>query len=842
MNITWNSCFVVVVVCINYFCCLVNSQPFGYPTANLSTKWTNSPSAPHSVDFNDGSTVRAILLRGALGFGPRYACGFFCNGDCDTYLFAIYIVQTNSGGGITHGGFPQVVWSANRDNPVKLNATLDLTSDGDLILRDVGGTIAWSTNTGGKSVVGLSLTEIGNLVLFDKNNNTVWESFDHPTDSLVLGQKLVLGQELAASVSVSNWCRGGLYSLSVTNQGLAAFIESNPPQPYYEATFNGNKTGKEPSYVRFLNGSLAFYILSSEPSQPDRVISVPIASSAQYMRLDNDGLLRVYEWIPTEWKEVADIFKEYFRECDYPLVCGNYGLCSRGICTCPSGESETTYFEQINNRQPALGCSERTPLSCGASENHSFMELNDTTYFTFRSDLEGIDSEKCKQACLQNCSCKAAIFRYGLNSSIGQCYLPSEIFSLEHNDKQRNHYNSTAYVKVQKVLSIVSPPSGRKKKTNWIKTILAISLGSISGLFVLIGIVVFLFWKKNNSGDIEEDYLDQVPGLPTRFSYEDLKVKTESFKTKLGEGGFGSVFEGTLTDGMKIAVKRLDGLGQIKKSFLAGVETIGSIHHVNLVRLIGFCAEKSHRLLVYEYMPNGSLDRWIFHCSDGFVLRWQQRKKIILDIAKGLTYLHQDCRQKIVHLDIKPQNILLDENFNAKVADFGLSKLVDRDQSQIVTTMRGTPGYLAPEWLSSVITEKVDTYSFGVVVLEILCGRKNVDHSRPEEDMHLLSVFKKKAEEGHLEDLIDKYNEDMQIHGEEMVNMMKVAAWCFQGDFVKRPSMSMVIKVLEGVSEIEHNLDYNFSNPPLAKVSQQEVHVCLSSTTPLLPSVLSGPR
>ncbi|KAK4846888.1 hypothetical protein QYF36_023012 [Acer negundo] len=139
MNITWNSCFVVVVVCINYFCCLVNSQPFGYPTANLSTKWTNSPSAPHSVDFNDGSTVRAILLRGALGFGPRYACGFFCNGDCDTYLFAIYIVQTNSGGGITHGGFPQVVWSANRDNPVKLNATLDLTSDGDLILRDVGG-------------------------------------------------------------------------------------------------------------------------------------------------------------------------------------------------------------------------------------------------------------------------------------------------------------------------------------------------------------------------------------------------------------------------------------------------------------------------------------------------------------------------------------------------------------------------------------------------------------------------------------------------------------------------------------------------------------------------------
>ncbi|KAL5837194.1 hypothetical protein ACOSQ3_014363 [Xanthoceras sorbifolium] len=835
MNIGLNRCFIVVTICIHYFCCLVKSQPFDYPIANLSTKWINSPSAPRSVDFSDGSTVRAILLRGT--FGPRYACGFFCNGNCDTYLFAIYIVDTNSASGITLVGFPQVVWSANRDNPVKLNATLELTSDGDLILRDVDATIAWSTNTGNKSVVGLNLTDMGNLVLFDKNNATVWQSFDHPTDSLVPGQKLVLGQELTASVSVSNWSQGGLFSLSVTDQGLVDFIESNPPQPYYENTVSGTKTSEEPSYVRFQNGSLAFYIISSEPSQPDRVIFLPNASSLQYMRLDNDGRLRVYEWMPSEWKEVVDLFKDYFRECDFPLVCGNYGLCSGGHCTCPANTSweTTTYFEQINNRQPALGCSEKTPLSCEASQYHSFLELNDTTYFNFRSDLQNIDPEQCKQACLQNCSCKAALFRYGWNSSVGECYLPSEIFSLKHIDKLRNHYNSTTYVKVQKVSSV----SPRRKKTNRIKTILGFSLGSLAGLCFLIGMVVFFFWKKNNDDEVEEDYLDQVPGLPTRFSYEDLKVITESFNKKLGEGGFGSVFEGTLTDCTKIAVKRLDGLGQIKKSFLAEVETIGSIHHVNLVRLIGFCAEKSHRLLVYEYMPNGSLDRWIFHSSHGFVLHWQQRKKIILDIAKGLTYLHEDCRQKIIHLDIKPQNILLDENFNAKVSDFGLSKLIDRDQSQVVTTMRGTPGYLAPEWLSSVITEKVDTYSFGVVILEILCGRKNIDRSQPEEDMHLLRLFKKKAEEEHLEDLIDKYNEDMQIiNREEVVNMMKVAAWCLQSDFARRPSMSMVIKVLEGVSEIEHNLDYDFCNLPLAKVSHQEVNVSFS----LLPSVLSGPR
>ena len=189
-------------------------------------------------------------------------------------------------------------------------------------------------------------------------------------------------------------------------------------------------------------------------------------------------------------------------------------------------------------------------------------------------------------------------------------------------------------------------------------------------------------------------------------------------------------------------MKRLDDFNQINKSFLAEVETIGNLHHFNLVRLIGFCAEKSHRLLVYEYMSNGSLDRWVFHKNLEMLLDWQQRKKIIIDIARGLTYLHDDYRQKIVHLDIKPHNILLDENFNAKVADFGLSKLVDRDQNQVVTTMRGTPGYMAPEWLSSTITEKVDVYSFGVVLLEILCGRRNVDRSQPEEAMHLLDIFK----------------------------------------------------------------------------------------------------
>ncbi|XP_048138061.1 G-type lectin S-receptor-like serine/threonine-protein kinase SD2-5 [Rhodamnia argentea] len=357
-------------------------------------------------------------------------------------------------------------------------------------------------------------------------------------------------------------------------------------------------------------------------------------------------------------------------------------------------------------------------------------------------------------------------------------------------------------------------------------------------------VVIVLFARKRHDNEAEEDYLDQVPGMPTRFTYEDLKAITDDFSKKLGEGGFGSVFEGTLIDGMKVAVKCLDGFREVKKSFLAEVETIGSIHHINLVRLVGFCAEKSHRLLIYEYMSNGSLDRWIFRKSNECILYWQQRKKIILDIAKGLNYLHEDCRQKIVHLDIKPQNILLDGNFNAKVGDFGLSKLIDRDLSQVITTMRGTPGYLAPEWLSAAITEKVDVYSFGVVILEIVCGRKIFDRSLYEEDMHLLSLFRRKAEGERLLDIVDDCSEDMQLNGLQAVNMLRIAAWCLQGDYTKRPSMSIVIKVLEGASEVQDDLDYNFYAPPssngTAKFSQMEVKS--SAATALVPSILSGPR
>lgn len=385
--------------------------------------------------------------------------------------------------------------------------------------------------------------------------------------------------------------------------------------------------------------------------------------------------------------------------------------------------------------------------------------------------------------------------------------------------------------------------------------IVAINNGSIlvpvsmlAGILASIGLMLLLLHRKDiersadnsiSEDDDDDDFFDQEFGWLRKFSFMELESATRNFSSdrKLGGGGFGPVYEGNLDDGTKVAVKRLDPvLGvQGRKEFLAEVKTIGTISHVNLVRLVGYCAQNLNKLLVYEFMHNGSLDRWIFEPEKKISLDWQTRRKIIIDIAKGLAYLHDESREKIIHLDVKPQNILLDGEFNAKISDFGLARFVDRDQSQVVTAMRGTRGYLAPEWFSNEkITEKVDIYSFGVVVLEVMCGRKNLVGSYGEEDEYLLHLVKRKAENDLLLDVLDK-----QIHEkdrEEAVKMVRTAIWCLQADCSMRPSISMVVKTLEGVTGVEPLTDYSFlSLAPTSLLTQ-------AGAVSLLPMSLSGPR
>ncbi|XP_047339853.1 G-type lectin S-receptor-like serine/threonine-protein kinase SD2-5 [Impatiens glandulifera] len=798
----------------------------------LPSVWLNSTS--YGFDF-----FKSILLKNSSSSGSQFISGFSCNFFNTSCFFGIIIILQNN---ILDDDFsdnviyndPVMIWSANRNYPLQGNATLKFTSKGDLILANADDKLVWSTNTTGNSVLGFKLTETGNLILFGDDHSIVWQSFDHPTDTLVRGQILLPGQKLIASQSTDS-LNEGLYSLTREKQGcLVAYIESNPPQVY----FNSSTTIQEYNTDKWFQS-----ILEQNASTN---------LTYQFSKLEANGHFNFYNLGKYEPKILNDPLQDQIRDCDHPMACGRYGLCSgSNQCSCPEEvKNGSLIIRPLDYRKPNIGCTLSTNISCADSQYHSLVELKNTTYFNFfqRQNNMNVSLQDCKLACLRNCSCKALVYSHYYYSHNGDyfddqyfgkvypCLLINEVFSLKAIDVDSQSIHISLFLKVQEQVSY--PQKSLRRATSTAASIIA---GTIITICLLLSIFFFVYKRRKMVKKAIEHHLPQLSGLTTRFSYDQLKSITCNFSTKLGEGGFGSVFEGTLSNGIKVAVKSLDGFDQLKKSFLAEVETIGNIHHVNLVKLIGYCAEDSYTLLIYEYMSNGSLDKWIFYKNQEVRLNWELRKKIIIDIAKGLAYLHEDCRQKILHLDIKPQNILLDENFNAKISDFGLAKLVEKDHSQIITALRGTPGYIAPEWLSLNITEKVDVYSFGVVVMEILCGRPNLDRSQIEDNKHLLGMFKRMGEEGRLQDLIDKDDLEMQSNIEEVVKIIKLAAWCLQSDFSRRPPMTNVVKVLECVIEVENNLDYNFTNPPIRNVTTNP-DVKDSATTPLFPSILSGPR
>ncbi|KAG0486357.1 hypothetical protein HPP92_008452 [Vanilla planifolia] len=230
---------------------------------------------------------------------------------------------------------------------------------------------------------------------------------------------------------------------------------------------------------------------------------------------------------------------------------------------------------------------------------------------------------------------------------------------------------------------------------------------------------------------IEYSFLRKVAGLPVSFRYEDLESATDHFHTPIGRGSSGSVFRGVLEDGTPVAVKRIElPQEQGDKEFRSEIAAVASIHHVNLVRLLGFCLHPAAgwRFLVYEFARHGSLDRWIFprKFDEGRCLSWTLRVRVAVEVAKALAYLHHDCRSKVLHLDVKPENVLLDEGFHAMVADFGLSRMMGREERWVTTGLRGQGVFGAGLLMEKVVTEKSDVYSYGMVLLEIVGGRRSL--------------------------------------------------------------------------------------------------------------------
>ncbi|XP_059445466.1 rust resistance kinase Lr10-like [Corylus avellana] len=349
---------------------------------------------------------------------------------------------------------------------------------------------------------------------------------------------------------------------------------------------------------------------------------------------------------------------------------------------------------------------------------------------------------------------------------------------------------------------------------------------SILAVFALYRIYNYDKAEKENQAKIKTFLEDYKNFKPTRFSYSDIKRITNQFVEKLGEGAYGTVFKGKLSNEVHVAVKMIMNTSKENgEEFINEVGTMGRIHHVNVVRLVGFCADGFRRALVYEFLPNYSLEKFISSVdTKNRFLGWDKLQDIAIGIAKGIDYLHQGCDQQILHFDIKPHNVLLDENFNPKISDFGLAKLCSKDQSAVsMTTARGTMGYIAPEVFSrnfGNVSYKSDIYSFGILLLEVVGGRKNVD-----------ITAEKTSQVVYFPEWIYNFleqKEDLRVFIEDdgdaeiAKKLAIIGLWCIQWHPADRPSMKVVIQMLEGGHELTMPPNpFASTNPTRLKLNQE---------------------
>ncbi|XP_026402370.1 probable serine/threonine-protein kinase At1g01540 isoform X1 [Papaver somniferum] len=276
------------------------------------------------------------------------------------------------------------------------------------------------------------------------------------------------------------------------------------------------------------------------------------------------------------------------------------------------------------------------------------------------------------------------------------------------------------------------------------------------------------------------------------YTLKELEESTKGFADDrvIGEGGYGIVYLGHLKNNTKVAIKNLlNNRGQAEREFKVEVEAIGRVRHKNLVRLLGYCAEGDHRMLVYEYMDNGNLEQWLHG--------WEARMNIIIGTAKGLTYLHEGLEPKVVHRDVKSSNILLDKQWTSKVSDFGLAKLLGSEKSYVTTRVMGTFGYVAPEYASTgMLNEQSDVYSFGILIMEIISGRNPVDFTRPPGEVNLVDWLKTMVANRNAEGVLDPKLRD-KPSARSLKRSLLVAIKCVDPDPQKRPKMGQVIHMLE---------------------------------------------
>ncbi|KAB2611897.1 G-type lectin S-receptor-like serine/threonine-protein kinase [Pyrus ussuriensis x Pyrus communis] len=768
-KLSYMSSVVVLVLCLNL------------KAAHVSTASGNIISQGQSISGNQ-----------TISSSPRgiFELGFFTPGNSHNHYIGIWYKKLQK----------TVVWVANRNHPVSdpFSSSLQLFPNGTLILLDQSKSSIWSTirdpsvASNSTSEVAAVLLDNGNFVITDALNSSavIWQSFDHPTDTWLPGGKLGYNKLTNEKLTLTPWRSSqnpapGIFSLEIERNGTSFLLMYNGTKMYWTS---GPWTGKIFKYVPEIQLNYLVTNVSYKSDEFGSYVSYDAVFPDVFIRymLDISGQFRAYKW-GKDYNQWTSFWLRPSEHCEVYGFCGASSICNQQqvpLCVCLQG-FEPRAPKAWDLEDHTEGCVRKTPLECsaGSGENDTFVAIPDLRFPENPETLAGKNIDECRSVCLSDCSCTAFAYDSGCLVWKGDLFNVKQLTSHETVGKELH----------LRVAASEETRAKRENKTFWI--VIGV-LGGLCGVLLVIVVIAKNEW----SGSGEWSEADE--GSLTMFKYRVLRNATKNFTEKLGEGGFGSVFRGTLKSYTAIAVKRLNCPKQADKQFLTEVRTLGKVQHINLVRLHGFCAETSKRFLVYDYMPNGSLESLLFQKSP-IVLNWKTRYHIAVGTARGLAYLHHSCRECIIHCDIKPENILLDAEYAPKIADFGLAKLVSRDFSRIITTMQGTRGYIAPEWISGeAITAKADVFSYGMLCFEIISGRRNRDLLDDGLQNYFPTRVANVLTKGEDVDTLLDSRLEGNANKEEVMRACKVACWCIQDDENDRPTMGQVVQLLEGVIDL----------------------------------------
>uniref|UniRef100_A0A7N0ULG0 Receptor-like serine/threonine-protein kinase n=1 Tax=Kalanchoe fedtschenkoi TaxID=63787 RepID=A0A7N0ULG0_KALFE len=710
-----------------------------------------------------------------------------------------------------------VIWVANMEKPLADSlGVLGLSDQGNVILMNGQNETLWSTNVS-KSSAGsmVQLLDSGNLMLQGSDGSLLWQSIERLGNTLFRKARVSSNPKTGEKKYLTSWLTEsdpsyGSFTATIVPLNMPEVFVWNNGVPYWRSgPWNGQYFLGVPSMSStYLEG------FSVAVQEGTTYLSFDNSNLVSY-QLNSSGVLVQWNWDEDQW---WNTWESKTSDCDVYGKCGAFGSCNAErdpICSCLLG------FVPKNADEWSMGnwtdgCIRRSPLKCekmngsyvgNSGEDDGFLRLEmmkvpDFPHWKF------ISEEDCRSLCFGNCSCLA----YAFDIRIG-CLT----WSRELVDLQKFSGDAT-------VLYLRVAHSELEKKRNHKATIVSVVV--LGTVFIAGALYLALRWKitrrrgrkmissevllsdngsppaalsdKNiHNMDVEHTKLQEV----TMFSFEVLAGATNNFDAanKLGQGGFGPVYMGVSPDGKRLAVKRLSrNSGQGLKEFMNEVEVISKLQHQNLVRLLGCCIERDEKMPVYEYMPNRSLDAYIFDPSRRGILLWRKRFEIIEGIGRGLLYLHRDSVLRIIHRDLKASNILLDEELNPKISDFGMARIFKSNQNQ-ADTLRvvGTYGYMSPEYaMDGRFSEKSDVFSFGVLLLEIVSGRRNTSFYEDDGSLSLIGYAWKLWSEGSIEKLVDPALSSSSATPEEILRCVHVGLLCVQDSAHERPSVSTILSML----------------------------------------------